>query len=500
MASLEIAGVRLEVEHRNVGADGGGTLRVLDSEGRERLRFDCFERLPHFHLDPGGRDEVTALDPLGDPIAWTIGELERDLEGYLGRAGFALEDRVDRGKLAPILGAAEQALRCPIPDLDAIEPAALRQRRGEKWRLYGPEVLPAWVADMDFPVAAPIQRAFRDLVRRSDFGYPRNPSVDGLPTLFAERMAERFGWQVEPRLVEVIIDVVQGIFLALHTYAEIGEGAVVQTPIYPPFLGALQQTQRALVESPLALGPAGYEVDLDHLRSVGDARTRLLLLCNPHNPSGRVFTRAELEGIAQVALEQGWIVIADEIHADLVYEGRRHIPFASLSPEIAARTVTLTSATKAFNVAGMRCAVAAFGSRELKARFNALGGRHAHGGASTAGMLAMETAWRHCQPWLDHVVGYLEANRDFVARFAAENLEGIVTHVPEATYLAWLDCRALELPEGPHSFFLHRARVGLNDGATFGTPGDGYVRLNFATSRAILRELLERMAASLKER
>jgi cystathionine beta-lyase len=503
MWERDLGPVRLTVEHRSVGADRGGTLRVRERsrETRERLRFDCFEVGPHFHYDPPGRNEITRLHPSEDPIAWTVGELGRDFEGYLKRAGLEVERPVDRADLAAVLKEVEAELRCPAPDLDRIEVEDLRRRQGEKWRAYDADVLPAWVADMDFPVAEPIQRAFRDLVRRSDFGYPQNPTPSALPTLFCERMQERFGWSPEPRLVEVMTDVVQAIFVALREFAEAGEGTVVQTPIYPPFLGALGATGRRLVENPLIPGPDRLELDLDGLGAVIDEQTKLLLFCNPHNPSGRVFARSELERVAELALEHDLIVVSDEIHSDLVYPGNVHIPFASLSPEVEARTVTLTSATKAFNVAGMRCAVAAFGSRELKRRF--LPGpdaRHVHGGANTAGMLAMHTAWRHSQPWLEHVMLYLEANRDFLTRFVAERMPGVVYRPPEATFLAWLDCGALGLEGGAHGFFLEHARVGLSDGATFGTPGRECVRLNFATSRAILTEILERMARALDER
>jgi cystathionine beta-lyase len=224
-----------------------------------------------------------------------------------------------------------------------------------------------------------------------------------------------------------------------------------------------------------------------------------MLLCNPHNPSGRVFRREELEGIAQVALARDLVVVSDEIHADLVFPGSRHIPFAALSPEIEARTITLSSASKPFNIAGLRCAVAVFGSDALRKRF--LGcPRHLRGGLGSFGIAATEVAWRHCQPWLDEVLAYLGANRQLLADFTAAELPGIRHFRPEATYLAWLDCRALGLEPSPYRFFLSRAKVALSDGAAFGGPGRGFVRLNFATSRRILRLALERMAEALRER
>jgi cystathionine beta-lyase len=372
-----------------------------------------------------------------------------------------------------------------------------RTSRGEKWTVYG-DALPLWVADMDFAVAEPIRRVLQRAIDASDLGYPIHPLPTDLPELFAARMRERFGWAVEPRRVEVLTDVVQGMNVALLQLSAPGDGAVVQTPIYSPFLRSVEETGRRLAENPLALGPRGYEVDLDGLRRAA-AGARILLLCHPHNPSGRCFRRAELEAIAEVALAHDLSVVSDEIHADLVLSGERFVPFASLGPEVAARTLTLTSASKALNVAGLRCAVGVFGGDALRRRFLGLP-RHVRGGIGILGFEATRAAWRHGQPWLDAALEHLRGNRDFVARTVAASLPGVVHHAPEATYLAWLDCRALELRPSPFRFFLERAGVALSDGATFGTPGAGFVRLNFATSRKIVAEALERMAKALQER
>ena len=385
--------------------------------------------------------------------------------------------------------------------LDALDLGRLRRRRGEKWALHGPDVLPAWVAEMDFPLAEPVRRAVEQALELDDLGYPLHPRRDELPALFAERMATRFGWRPDAGRVEVIADVVQGIYVAVSQLSAAGEGVVVQTPIYPPFLEAVAETGRRLVENPLVCGAAGarFEIDFELLRSRIDATTRILLLCNPHNPTGRVLERRELEGLAELALAQGLVVVADEIHADLVYPGQRHVPFASLSPEVEERTVTLTSATKAFNIPGLRCALAHFGSSALQHRFLALP-RSLRGGLGALGQAATLAAWRVGQPWLDAVLAYLAGNRDLVARFVADRLPGVGHVPPEASYLAWLDCRALRLEPTPERFFLSQAKVALSAGERFGEPGIGWVRLNFATSRAILGEILERMAKALRGR
>lgn len=386
-----------------------------------------------------------------------------------------------------------------LPDLERLDVAKLRRRRGEKWRQYPPDVLPAWVAEMDFPLAAPIRRVVEEALAAEDLGYPINPRPQDLPTVFAERMAERFGWRIDPQRVEVLTDVVQGIYVALDRFAAPGEGVVVQTPVYPPFLHAVRETGRRMVENPLVEGGARFELDLDGLRAALDPATRVLLLCNPQNPTGRVFARAELEALAALALRHDWVVVADEIHADLVYGGARHLPFAALAPEVEARTITLTSATKAFNIPGLRCALAHFGSDELAKRFRSLP-RHVRGGVGSLGLAATAAAWRESQPWLDHVLRTLAGHRDFVAGFVARALPGVRHHAPEASYLAWLDCRALGLGPSPQRFFLEQARVALSAGESFGGPGAGFVRLNFATSRALLGEVLERMAKALRDR
>ena len=287
------------------------------------------------------------------------------------------------------------------------------------------------------------------------------------------------------------------MYVALQQFTEQGDGVVIQTPIYPPFLGAVGEMERRVVENPLLEGEGGYRVDLDGLRQQADERTRMLMLCNPHNPTGRVMTRDELEGLAELALEQDWIVVSDEIHADLVHTGHHHIPFATLSPEIAERTITLTSASKAFNIAGLRCAVAVFGGADVRKRFIGFP-RHLRGGLGSLGIEATRQAWSHAEPWLERVRAHLLSNRDFVAEFVRSELPGVRHHPPEATYLAWLDCRGLDLAPSPYEFFLNQAKVALSDGRAFGPPGEGFVRINFATSRGILTEALERMAKALR--
>jgi cystathionine beta-lyase len=375
---------------------------------------------------------------------------------------------------------------------------ALRAGRSAKWRHFPPDVLPAWIADMDFEAPPPVQQAIQRLVDGRDYGYTTREGAEGLAAAFAERMQRRFGWAPDPALVQPVSELVQALYAGALAFSAPGDGCVVQTPIYPPFLRVVAETGRRLIDAPLADDGSRFVVDLEATARALDDGTRILLLCNPHNPTGRAFTRAELQGLARLAVERDLIVLSDEIHADLVYPGGQHIPFASLGPEVAARTVTLISATKSFNIPALRCAVMHFGTPELRQRFRRNVPEQLLGQVGVAGIDATVAAWRHGQPWLDATMALLAANRERVQRAVDADLPGVRHYAPEATYLAWLDCRSLDLPDPPQQFFLERARVGLIPGAACGPAGEGYVRLNFATSPAILEQVLGRMAAAVR--
>lgn len=378
-------------------------------------------------------------------------------------------------------------------DFEDLQIERLRCRLSSKWRHYGDECLPAWVAEMDFPIAEPIRAVLTRALEHDDFGYPEPYETIGVGEQFATRMRERHAWSIDPARVEILSDVVQGIYITLLACSQPGAGVLVQTPIYPPFIQSVRSLGRRLVACPLVDDGTRYVIDWEQLGRAAEG-VRVLLLCHPHNPTGRVFQRAELERLARLALEHDWVVVSDEIHADLSHPGNAFVPFPSLGPEVAARTVTLSSATKAFNIAGLRCAVAHFGSAELQRRFNACVPPHARGGVGLLGQYCTLAAWQAGEPWLESVRRVLDQNRHFVVDSLRRALPGVRVHVPEATYLAWLDCSALELGESPARFFLEHARVALSDGAWFGSGFERCVRLNFGTSQAILGELVERLA------
>ena len=512
--------LRFRIERRSVDGADGPSLYVSapldkgaplpngqESNGLEWLRFDCFDVDPHWHLDPSGRDEIHPLLDTGDPIAEVCEKLDAEFPQLLERAGApaeivsdiqsAVADPAQDAERRSFLREVECAMRHRPVDFDELDIRQLQQRRSAKWRFHPNDILPAWVAEMDYPIAAPIQAELRRFTESGDAGYPLSDEDTGLPEAFRERMNDRFGWNPDPKRVELLSEVVQGMYIALEAFTEKGDGAIVQTPIYPPFLGVVAETGRQLIENPLVSNGIRLEFDLEALAQKIDARTRILLLCNPHNPSGRVMERAELEELGRLVREHDLIVVSDEIHADLLYDGRTHIPFAMLGPEIAERTITLTSASKAFNIPGLRCAIAHFGSEELHQRFNQLHPGHIRGGIGLFGIYASIAAWRWGQPWLDDVVAHLQGNRDYAKQALAERIPEIGFLAPEATYLAWLDCGPLGLDGSPAGFFLRQGKVALSGGRRFGAAWQDHVRLNFATSRPILTELIDRMAKAL---
>jgi cystathionine beta-lyase len=373
-----------------------------------------------------------------------------------------------------------------------ITEATIRARRGAKWTKFGSDVLGAWVADMDFPAPQPVLDAVASAAAQSALGYECAEDTQALFEAASRWLATRHGWAPDPSTFVALTELVQGLIASVYAFSEPGDGVIVQGPIYPPFLTSITALGRRVVDNRLVDACGVAALDLDSLRRLAaDPRTRLLLLCNPHNPSGRVLRREELEAIAAIAIEHDLVVVADEVWMDIVYRGHRHIPFATLGEDVARRTVTLTSAGKTFNIAGLRCAVAIFGSPELRARFDALPAR-IRGSVSVLGLRGSVAAWTAGGPWLDAVLRQLHENRDLVAAFVRERLTGVRHRTPEGTYLAWLDFSALHLDRPAAAFLLERAGVALNDGNDFG--GDSHcARLNFATTPAILQEILGRV-------
>jgi cystathionine beta-lyase len=352
-----------------------------------------------------------------------------------------------------------------------------------------------WVADMDFAVAEPILDAIRDRLAHPVLGY--GMAQAGLKARICAWLAQQYGWEVSPEAIIPMPGVVPGFNLALRAVCEPGAGVVVQTPVYPPMLAAPGHWDLRRIEAPLT---AADEVDLDALRAglVEAGRNGAFLLCNPHNPTGRVFRRDELAAMAEACLAAGAAIISDEIHCDLLFDGRRHLPVAALSAEVAARTITLMSAGKTWNIAGLCACWAVVTDPALRARFTrAIAGVADH--VNILGLVATEAALTAGEPWRQDVLAYLQGNRDRLAEMVAAQLPGVRMALPQGTYLAWLDCRGSGAGEDPQRFFLDRARVAFNPGSDFGAAGRGFVRLNFGCPRAMVEEGVRRMARALAQ-
>jgi cysteine-S-conjugate beta-lyase len=372
-----------------------------------------------------------------------------------------------------------------------------RSTESNKWHKFPPDVLPLWVADMDFPSPEPVIRALRERVEHGFFGY--GAEQPEFHEVTCERLLKRYGWKVQPEALVLLPGVIAGFNMAARAIAGPGDGILMQLPVYPPILRLPDNVKMSRDGADLVRGPDGrYTIDLDAFERAITARTRMFLLCNPHNPVGRVFTREELGRLAAICLRRGLVICADEIHGELVYPGHQHVPIASLDPEIEARTITLMAPSKTFNLAGLRCAVAVIPNQALREKFVAARLDMVQT-PNILGYTAMLAAYRDGQPWLDELLRYLESNRDFLVKHVRANFSGIEVGVPEATYLAWLDCRGAGIPNNdPFTFFLERGRVSFNDGATFGRGGQGFVRLNFGCPRSLLVEGLERMGKALR--
>ncbi len=385
----------------------------------------------------------------------------------------------------------------------------LIERRGTnsiKWRRYPQDVLPLWVADMDFAAPEPIQRTLRAKVEHGIFGYEM-PSRELAETV-AARMQRLYSWQVSPEAVVATPGIIAGFTAAAQAACAPGQGILIQPPVYPPFLKVHEYGRLARQDAPLTMAAEGctlrFAVDFDMFAKAvnsGGAQTGLFLLCNPHNPTGQVYSRDDLARMADICLKNGTIICSDEIHSELPLGGAQHLPVAALNPEIAARTITLVAPSKTFNVPGLFCGFAIIPDKDLRKRYKKTVERMAMH-VSSLGLAAAQVAFSgECDDWLAALRVYLTGNRDFLVEFVRREFTGIWTTVPDATYLAWLDCNELvkscRIASTPGKFFLKQARVALNEGKEFGPGGDGFVRLNFGCPRPMLAEALARMKEAL---
>lgn len=364
----------------------------------------------------------------------------------------------------------------------------LRLRRSVKWTKYEDDVLPAWVAEMDFPIADPVKSALTDAILRDDTGYA-NAAASGLAPSFCGFARRRLNWSPDPEGIEATADVVGGIRALLGALTRSGDRVMITPPVYHPFFSVVEEAGCRLIEAAMT---GGRTLDLDAIEAGFESGARVLILCSPHNPAGTVPSRPELEAIATMAADHEAWVLSDEIHAPLTLEGAHHEAFLPVSAAAAEWGFCLSSASKTFNLAGLSCAVIAAGSGRTKKVLEELpfGAKH----PGHLGVIASQAAFTHGDEWLDQVLVRLDHNRDLLAELLAEHLPEVGYRPPQAGYLAWLDCRALALGDDPATAILERGRVAVSSGPTFGHGGAGFCRLNIGTSPALIEAAVEGIA------
>jgi cystathionine beta-lyase len=376
------------------------------------------------------------------------------------------------------------------PELTELSLERLRLRRSAKWRYFDEDVLPAWVAEMDFPLAPAVKIALAEAVELDDTGYGY-PAGLGLAEAFAEFAAARLDWEVDPAGVSAAPDVVNAITSLLRTIAKPGDRIVINTPVYHPFFLVIEELGLELAEVPLVEG----QLDVDGIDAEFRRGAAALILCSPHNPTGTLPTEGQLKTLAAAAAQHGAWVLSDEIHSPLTLPGARHVPFLGVSEAAREHGIALCSASKTFNLAGLSCAQIVTASERGAAVVKKLSFAATHAGHF--GALATVAAYRDGAAWLDDVIAVLDHNRALLAELLATDLPEVGYTPPRAGYLTWLDLRALDLGDDPTEALLERGKVALNAGPTFGPQGAGHARLNIGTSPALVEEAVKRIGKAV---
>ena len=377
--------------------------------------------------------------------------------------------------------------------IDAITLDELQAQRTVKWTAASPDGIGAFVAEMDFGIAPVIIDALERIVAEQNFGYLAQPLADDLAEACAEWQRNHYGWDVPPDSVHPLADVVKGLEVAMTHFSKPGAPIILPTPAYMPFLIVPHIFGREIIEVPMHDDAGHYTFDLDGIDAAYRSGGDLLVLCNPYNPLGRVFDRDELTALTEVVDRHGGRVFSDEIHAPIVYPGSQHIPYAATSDTAAAHTITATSASKGWNLPGLKCAQLILSNDADRDAWEPIGHWASHG-ASNPGVIANTAAYRHGEPWLADALDYLDDNRRLLADLLREQLPQVHYRPPAGTYLAWLDFRDVGLSASAGEFVTEHANVVVIDGPQCGTGGAGFLRLNFATPRPVLTEIVQRIA------
>lgn len=381
--------------------------------------------------------------------------------------------------------------------IDATTAQELRARGSVKWTTPEEGEIGAFVAEMDFGAAPPIVAAMQDQIARYNFGYLPKWMSSELSEVVADWQKRRYGWAVDGADIHPLPDVIKGLEVAITHFSRPGSPVILPTPAYMPFLSVPPYLGREILQVPMFNDHGYYTLDLDGINEAFAAGGHMMILCNPYNPLGRVFTREEMLSLSEIVARHDGRIFSDEIHAPLVYPGGpQHVPYASLNDITAGHTLTATSASKAWNLPGMKCATMLVTNDADREHWEEMGMFATHG-ASTLGVAANIAAFRDGEPWLEEVLAYLDGNRKAMVDLVTERLPGVVYRPPDGTYLSWLDFRALGLPASAGEFLKEHAGVVVNDGPAFGAPGAGFVRLNLATPRPILNEIVDRFARAV---
>lgn len=371
-----------------------------------------------------------------------------------------------------------------------------------KWdyleKYYGQkDILPMWVADMDFEAPAPVVEAIAKRASHGIYGYTGRPL--SCYEAIAGWVEKRHGWRIEKEWLSFTPGVVPALCTAIGAFTYPGDKVIIQSPVYHPFFAAVENNGRRIVNSPLKYEEGRFVMDYDDIERKFDSRVKMVILCSPHNPVGRVWTKEELERLGNICLKHGAVIVSDEIHSDIVYKGHKHVPIASISEELSLNTITCIAPSKTFNIAGLSTSAVIIPNQRLRKQFNCMLENIGMENGNIFGITAMEAAYRYGEEWLDQVIDYLEGNIDFLLKYISERIPSIKAARPEGTYLAWIDCRGLGLnQEDLKEFMAKKAAIALNDGTAFGPEGDGFMRINVGCPRSVLQEGLRRIEEAVR--